>query len=689
MKKRIIAMFLVVVMSVLTLASCGYNFAKEDLSAYATFTEEQRKAFEDAIMKVIIEDGEFEDDPTVRLNKVLDNIYASLASKVDEDDKKTEGTAGVHDMIYYCYYVTATFDEKEVVLFASNMKTDSAGKVQMGMLEAEGLEEALIAALAGFDFTDKAYKTETSGTVEAGDVVYVSYTYSYTETVDGVEKDKSVTFTNRRVVVGEDAATFEGYLKGQTVGASISDFKLTDSELGEVSYSGTKVNFIARGDEFTTVKDVTFDESKSVKDVEGVSRELKDKELTYHIFPVHYVPVEEFSAQSLINTIFADSITYDAVCSVLFGEDFADFDDAKKEELVKKYVTKNDMGEDVSLEDFVVSLKDLQKAYKDDVSALDKAKEALEKKQSEKDAAQDKYDTAKKELDDAGEAATEAQKKAEADAKKALEVATTAVTAAEKDVTDAEGDLKKSTLDRDNAVNKLLAVEGASDAFVRGYKISTYNYLQEKHNETIRMNIAKEVYYFLTKNVEVKGTPEKAVKETYDQLIDNYKYKFYNESSSSGAEQVSNYKKYNGSFKNYLIAAVTTDIKTVKTYDEALAAVMEHAKTFVEPIVRIYAVSKAYGVILTDDQIKALKEEEDSNYSYYEYNYGENSVLHAYQFDALMDMLVSFEEEKSEPDENGFVKITYKYNGKVTSYEIGDPVSEAEEDEEEENTDAE
>ena len=39
MKKRIIALALVVVMSLLTLVSCGggFNFAEEDLSAYADF----------------------------------------------------------------------------------------------------------------------------------------------------------------------------------------------------------------------------------------------------------------------------------------------------------------------------------------------------------------------------------------------------------------------------------------------------------------------------------------------------------------------------------------------------------------------------------------------------------------------------------------------------------------------------
>ena len=37
MKKRIISLILVIVMASLTLISCGYSYAKDDMSQYASF----------------------------------------------------------------------------------------------------------------------------------------------------------------------------------------------------------------------------------------------------------------------------------------------------------------------------------------------------------------------------------------------------------------------------------------------------------------------------------------------------------------------------------------------------------------------------------------------------------------------------------------------------------------------------
>ena len=57
MKKRIIALGLVVVMSLLALSSCGsYNFASENLGDYAQF---DFAGFDAAIKAIQIKDGEF------------------------------------------------------------------------------------------------------------------------------------------------------------------------------------------------------------------------------------------------------------------------------------------------------------------------------------------------------------------------------------------------------------------------------------------------------------------------------------------------------------------------------------------------------------------------------------------------------------------------------------------------------
>ena len=57
--KRIISSILVVIMLVLSLASCGYSLKSDDMTDYATFNAEDKAAFEKALLELIIKDGEF------------------------------------------------------------------------------------------------------------------------------------------------------------------------------------------------------------------------------------------------------------------------------------------------------------------------------------------------------------------------------------------------------------------------------------------------------------------------------------------------------------------------------------------------------------------------------------------------------------------------------------------------------
>ena len=66
--KRIICSILVAVMLVLSLASCGYSFMKDDMTKYADFNKTE---FENFIKNILIENGEFEADPATREEKVL------------------------------------------------------------------------------------------------------------------------------------------------------------------------------------------------------------------------------------------------------------------------------------------------------------------------------------------------------------------------------------------------------------------------------------------------------------------------------------------------------------------------------------------------------------------------------------------------------------------------------------------
>ena len=109
MKKRIISLILVVVMLALSLVGCGYSYADDDLSQYATF---DKAAFDAALLLISIKDGDFTADEATRLLKVEDKVASNLAGLSDTDDKKTAGKPAAGDLFYYNYYITADATDK-------------------------------------------------------------------------------------------------------------------------------------------------------------------------------------------------------------------------------------------------------------------------------------------------------------------------------------------------------------------------------------------------------------------------------------------------------------------------------------------------------------------------------------------------------------------------------------------------
>ncbi len=642
MKKRIISLILVVVIAALALTSCGYSFAKDDLSAYAEFTD--KAGFEAAWKTLVIEDGDFTTDEELRAKKVMDSIYADLAAAIKETaETKTEGVLQGHDILYYCYYCTADFDGETVVVFASNMKASSTVSVQLGLGDPTNVESEIAKLVAGVDLKDKVYTTETSGTVKEGDVVYVSYTYTHQvevkdETTGEVAtKPETVNVTNERLVLTRDASPLVNHILDKNAGISVP---VDNIEIEGKSYTGIKVNWRAKGEAIGSFKDTTYTEKKTVTDVNGKSRDLNGKELTYYIYPVHYMSVPEFNATNLVNEILTSGITIDAMTAILFGKDYADKTDDEKAALLNDYITKDAEGKDVSLEDFVKALATIQKDLASAKSEYEKSVDDLETKQEAYNDAKSKYDAeptdAKKDTLDKATTNLETAKKTEADNKKKYE---------------------DKLAERDAKVTALLTMKPDMEAkMTEGYKTATYNYLLDTYNNEIKMNLAAEIYALFENYVKVNGTPEKAVDATYDQLIQNYQYEFHNGKYDTD-KGISNYAQYKGNFKNYLIDTVKTDIKTVSTYDEALAAVREKAQEYVVPVVRIYVISKAFDKLATDKEFEEYKKDVDNNYSYNEYTYGESSVLHAYQFDKLMNYILEYEEA----DNGAFVYKNVQY----------------------------
>ena len=213
--KRIISSILVIVMLVLSLASCGYNLADDDMTSYATFSDAEKQAFIKALTTMLIKDGDFTTDDATREQRVMDSIYAAVADSMGSDvTKLTEGKPDGRDLIYYCYYMTAEFDGVTAVFYTSKMKSSSAVTIQLrgdSDFGDDTLSEKIAELLKSHDFKDMAYTSTTSGATVEGDIAYVTYT----ETVGDKEP---VVHTNEKITIGaskgdaEVASSFESHL---------------------------------------------------------------------------------------------------------------------------------------------------------------------------------------------------------------------------------------------------------------------------------------------------------------------------------------------------------------------------------------------------------------------------------------------------------------------------------------------
>jgi len=667
MTKRIIGLILVVVMLTLSLVSCGYSFEKDDLSAYATLTEEQKTALLEKIKKITIEDGDFKLDAAEREKRVLDSVYEALASASEDKTQNTKGVPGVRDLVYYCYYVTAEFDGTTELFNTSYMKQSSAVSVQLGKTGLEGVAAEVARLFGGYDFTDAVYKSSVSGKTKADDKAYVSYTV--TETVDG--KAQTSKKVNAPIIIaaapaeGTEPASFESYLCGKSIATAIKESKTING----LTYSDVTINWVSTGENFEkTFTEVTYTEDKNVTNTNNVSRNLKDKALTYHIFPVHFVKVPEYTGANIVNILLGEEINEDAIYEMLFGEEWAGLDEEEDKEKIEKRAEK---------------LLNYKTTGETSLTIADLVDKILNTYTEEKEL-QESYDAAVEDLSDLEAAVADAEaevKQAETPSEelnKALEDAKKALAEAEASIEKTKASIEEKGKERENHVSAMLAisVDGVTvdTRLVNGYKILAYNYLQDAYNTEIKMKLAKEIYYFLENEIKVTDVPEKAVKATYDRLVENYEYEFY--TGSNTTTKVTYYKENNGSFKKFLIKSVNSDYtKTFETYDEALAFLKEEAKKYVEPIVRIYVASKAFDVLATKEEFKEYKKDTDNNYSYNEYYYGENSVRYAYQFDKLMNHFLAYEEVKAEaPDANGYTEVTFKYT--LVEIVYGEPESE-------------
>ncbi len=393
MKKKIVSLILVMVMTVLALVSCGFeSIVSRDLGQYID-GEFDKAAFYEALAKLEIADGDYTSDPAIREIVEREELYNAVADKfITNAEKLKEGKVGADDIFYFCYYTTYTKDGTTYYFDLAQMKDttvtgkDTATKhvVKLGSLSEDDdnyeFQKALADAIKDIDVKDYIYST-TSGTGTAVKVtddkptvkVVVSYNLAYTEPKpdDGGAEDET-TVTHNKIVSYEiltlDKASNDPLIKklldskttlavGKNATFTVPDpsdsdpdktkeetkFDITVGEGDDAivyTYDSFKVQWIIDSD-VNEMASFEFDSGvdKLVPDSihsSGENVDLKDQKLTYHIYPVYYYDVPEINAQSYLKYALGSSITASSLD--VFGDESYKNDDKTVKSIVEALV---------------------------------------------------------------------------------------------------------------------------------------------------------------------------------------------------------------------------------------------------------------------------------------------------------------------------------------------------------------
>ena len=625
MKKRIIALVLVVVMSVLTLASCGsFNFVKEDLSAYATFDYAK---FEDALKAIVLEYGEdgdfsFTTAEETRQAKVTKAIYEKIADAIvaasKDEDHKVEGTLGAGDVLYYTYYAVELDKENPDVIknvyFSSEMKesaiTASSTKadhvIKLGAIDLNDkddddikklIKENLVpnADLSEFVYSmvlaDELQKKaeddlkennpdatadeikaakEAAIKVKAGDKIVISYNRSYLgDEVDGVKPtiNESAAYETIFLDGGSEDDFIKALLNPKAVANVGGTFAAFEKEEGDKVI--TNSTFTAGK---YTYKDVKIlwkveDEGKPISTFKYTFKE--DKNVTpdnCRETTAAKVNLKEKELTYYVYPVYAiEAPANDAVTAadILKWAIGAGKITAKTFEIFEDegYLYKKDGESGVKITTLVQNILDIYNTTKENNEFY---KEGTDLQKLNKD-----YLDKKAISDKAG--STSAQKTETTDAEKAL--------------SDKQKEMANAEIDKIAACVK--GEDKANDAIIEEYRKDNYHSMKEAYDMAVTQAVQAKVWKLIQDSVKVDTSklPEKLVKEYKKHLIDSYEYEYYKGDYSS---TVSNYDKYD-TFDAYLMSKEVLDC----TADKIDSKIDAKAREYIVPIVQIYVVSKA------------------------------------------------------------------------------------------------
>ncbi len=673
MKKRIISLILVLALSLIALVGCGYSYDKDDLTKYATFNKDN--AFINALASLVIEDADFGTDQAKRQEKVLDKIFAELATAVkdelkaaDEDEatalKKLLGTPGKYDLYNYCYYMTFDKEGETIYLSTDKLKEASATEIQLGLSSLADLNKKIAEALAASNLAEGgAFKTDTSkdSKTEAGQTIVISYKETYQVTTDeGVTSKETNTVSGLIVTLPAAAntdaatATILDKLIDVAVGTKANYLVFRDvngdgtvntedaaNNPDRVDYTDLTIDYIVKSgmnasyESGIYVTDTTYTEDKTVKDVFGKEHNLKDVSLTYHIFPVYYLEV----ANELNGTLILDKLIGSGVVAADDKNSDGTIGDDETKGSFDVFVDAGYKNGEETINALVTRLVELYKTLAEKETALTTAEDAL-KKDAEN---QEKKD---------------------------------AVTTAEADVTTAEADV-------DAQIAKIVActkdgeTKTAGDVIADEYKKTTYDSLETAYKSAIKKALATEIFALMSENIEYKLTedgkgwnlPRSEVNEAYKTILNNYKYTYYTTSSL-----IEKYKNAGG-FNKFLIEDKEKGLGlgTGATEQDIKDAIGKKAEKAVQEKILVYmftnAVEAAFNKDLTvteeekkthRDNVGALQliyQSYGLNYPLPDNGYEDKHFLAGLQFDKTMNFLLT-ETEKEDNDTD----LTVKYD---------------------------
>ena len=629
MKKRIVALVLLLCMLVSVLAGCAYSYADDDMSQYVATTKEELL---EALNNLKIEDGDFTTNEETRKKKVDDAIMSAIAAL---GESKTAGVAGVGDKVFYRYFALLSSDLTDAnlnlldyddlaerMLFASNM-TGSAQSSIIGLNFASDLDKKLTEALANYTFGESTnFATEASDVaVDVNDVIFVTFKRTYKDQND---KEVTETFTSMRLWNSKGYAStnpdelkpndilFHNFI-GKKTTDTIAEFDYTaegtkytvkDAKILSIVKAPTAAYTDANYGTSVVVKCTPYTGEQTVTNVKGDKIKVGDVELTYFVYPVSFTDAkayETLTAEEIIKDVLGKNITADV------------FD----EESLKKTAS---------------SGATLETLINGDTSegAAAEMKESL--------ATIFGYiETPKNHADVTATTATEAEIK-----------------------TRYEGY-------RDARINAIKTIADIDSIVRTDYEKNTYDELEAAYVADVRKKLSDE-FHHVVMDIKIKTDangalvlPEDAVDEIYDIFYENEKYTFnygYDTNTASATYNQPNYKIYGGSFDNYLIKNFTKD--GAGTAKDAKAAIRASAEEFVATAVKVHFAAACVDALISDADFEKRYESWYANWEYQSQIYaylgmsypdpGEQGMRLAFQTQDLYDALLYVTGEKEAID---------------------------------------